>query len=429
MPDSKFVVSKFSVVRLGRYLLLVSVGAGLILLAQQQGWLLVGGGHPVGENPAMAAAAEPEPLYWVAPMDANFRRDAPGLSPMGMELQPVYPQTSRADGQPEPAGTVVVSAAVENNLGVRTALAKRERLQPKLQTVGLVGHDENSRVQVTLRAEGWIEQLQIAEVGDHVGEGSKLFEFYSPTLVNAQEEYVSALASKDKRLISGALGRLQAFAVPESRIAMLNKNRRVPRTISYFAPAGGHVTLLNVREGSYTDPSQVVLELVSIDSIWVRAEIFERQSARVKLGQSASMTVDYLPGRVWRGQVDYVFPMLDLETRTQQVRLRFDNLDRQLKPNMFSRVNIETAAFTALTVPREALIRTGDQVRLVKALGQGRYRSAAVMVGREIGERVVILAGLEEGESVVISAQFLLDSESSISADLSRFDAPTGEVL
>jgi len=364
--------------------------------------------------------AERQVLYWAAPMDANYRRSEPGLSPMGMALIPVY-----AGSTTEPAGTVRISATLENNLGVRTAKARVERLQPQLSTVGLIGHDENSRVRITLRAEGWIEALQVAEAGDHVRKGGKLFEYYSPELVHAQEEYVSALAAQDKRLIRGALGRLQAYAIPQSRIDLLNTKPQVPRTLSFFAPADGHVTQLNVREGSFVDPSQVVLELVAIDRVWVRAEVLERNSARLAVGQKASMTVDYLPGRVWRGEVDYVFPMLDMATRTQPVRLRFDNFDRQLKPNMFSRIKINTSAFSALTVSRQAVIRMGDHARVVKALGQGRYRSVRVELGREVGERVVILDGLTAGTEVVTSAQFLLDSESSIGADLSRYE-PTG---
>lgn len=372
---------------------------------------------PTDDSAKPVESAERDVLYWVAPMDVNYRRGEPGLSPMGMALTPVY-----ANSASESVGTVVISPAIENNLGVRREKVKLERLQPQLSSVGLVGHDENSRVRVTLRAEGWIEQLQVAEPGDHVLKGGKLFEYYSPELIHAQEEYVSALAALDKRLTNGALGRLQALAIPDSRIERLRKTRQVPRTLTIYAPADGHVTELSVREGSFIDPSQVVLELVASDRVWVRVEVLERQSTNLSVGQSASMIVDYLPGRVWHGKVDYVLPMLDMNTRTQPVRLRFDNADRQLKPNMFSRIKIDGPAFTALTVPREAVIHMSDHARVVQSLGQGRYRSARVEIGREVGERVVILNGLAEGMEVVTSAQFLLDSESSIGADLSRYE-------
>jgi len=412
----RHLFSHLSLPAIGRALFFVLLGTGAAFLYSHTpivNWM-------ADDRAESVNTVERTVLYWAAPMDVNYRRDAPGLSPMGMDLIPVY-----ASSATEPAGTVTISSALENNLGVRTAAAMIERLQPQLSAVGLVGHDENSRVRITLRAEGWIEQLQVAEAGDHVRKGGKLFEYYSPELVHAQEEYVSALGSRDERLINGALGRLQAFAIPESRIELLKTGGEVPRTLTFFAPADGHVTQLNAREGSFIDPSQVVLELVAIDRVWVRADVLERHSAQLTVGQTASMTVDYLPGRVWRGEVDYVFPMLDMKTRTQPVRLRFDNLDRQLKPNMFSHITIDTPAFNALTVPREAVIRMGDHARVVKALGRGRYRSARVEIGREIGERVVVLNGLTAGTDVVISAQFLLDSESSVSADLSRYDEPS----
>lgn len=406
-------LSSLSFAAVARILCLIFMGACIGFLYSRMPLNEGEAGRPASIN---ADAVERKPLYWAAPMDAHYRRDEPGLSPMGMALVPVYASPSS-----EPAGTLVVSSSIENNLGVRTSKAAIERLQPSFNTVGLIGHDENSRVRITLRAEGWVESLEVAEAGDHVLQGGKLFEYYSPELVHAQEEYVSALATQGKRLINGALRRLQALAIPNSRIKQLQETGQVPRTLTIFAPAAGHVTELNVREGSFIDPSQVVLEMVAIDRVWVKAEVLERQSVSLAVGQKSSMTVDYLPGRVWRGEVDYVFPMLNIETRTQSVRLRFDNADRQLKPNMFSRIKIDTPAFNALAVPRTAVIRMGDHTRVVKALGQGRYRSTRVELGREVGEKVVILKGLVAGDEVVTSAQFLLDSESSASVDLSRY--------
>jgi Cu(I)/Ag(I) efflux system membrane fusion protein len=157
----------------------------------------------------------------------------------------------------------------------------------------------------------------------------------------------------------------------------------------------------------------------------VEAEVFERQAPLVKLGLPVTMSLDYLPGRQWQGRVDYIYPSLDEKNRTLRVRLRFANEDKTLKPNMFAQVAIEAdPAEKALLVPREAVIRAGSENRVVLALGEGRFRSAAVKLGR-VGERdAEILDGLAAGDTVVVSAQFLLDSESSKSADLMRMDTP-----
>ncbi len=160
-----------------------------------------------------------------------------------------------------------------------------------------------------------------------------------------------------------------------------------------------------------------------LSQVWVEAEIFERQAALVRVGQPVTMTLDYLPGREWQGTVDYVYPSLDERTRTLRVRLRFANDDGELRPNMFAQVVIRTGVDgSTLVVPREAVIRTGDQDRVVLALGGGRFRSVPVKLGRLDADRAEILAGLRPGDTVVSSAQFLLDSESSKSADLLRME-------
>ncbi|MYM61836.1 efflux RND transporter periplasmic adaptor subunit [Pseudomaricurvus sp. HS19] len=361
--------------------------------------------------------------YWVAPMDPNYRRDKPGKSPMGMDLVPVY-----EDEQAVAAGEVKVSPAVVNNLGVALGQVQRSQLKPVIAAFGVVGHNEDSREQMTVRTEGWVENLQVFEVGEQVTKGQKLFDFYSPELLHAQDNYLSARNSRDPGLIRGALGRMRALAIPEFRIRQLDKLPRgslVPenmRTLPYVAPRDGHLAQLKVRDGSYLTPSEIALEMVSIDSVWVVAEVFERHLSRIRVGQQAVMTLDYFPGQRWEGQVEYIYPTLDAATRSQRVRLRFDNKDHRLKPNMFARVEIISNEFEALTVPRQAVIRSAGGDRVVLGLGDGRFRSVAVETGWEVGDRIVIREGLEEGQQVVVSGQFLLDSESSLEAEMLRMD-------
>ena len=367
-----------------------------------------------------ADAQEKKPLYWVAPMDPNYRRDQPGKSPMGMDLVPVYEETTAKDDTP---GTVTISPAVENNLGVRTEQVSVKSLEAQIRTVGRIGYNEDSLLQINSRVEGWVENLQLSSVGDDVRKGDKLFDLYSPALVNAQEELLSALRSGNTGLIKASRERLAALDVPEQTIRRIVNNRRIERTLSVYAPQDGYVSQLNIREGGYINPSSLLVELASMASVWVVADVFERQSPLIRAGQAATMTVDYLPGKAWQGTVDYVYPELDAQTRSLRVRLRFDNPDDALKPNMYSRVSIVTDAFEALTIPREALIQTGDQERVVKALGNGQFRSVRVDSGRAVDGQVEILRGLYQGERVVTSAQFLLDSESSVTADLSRYES------
>lgn len=357
-------------------------------------------------------------LYWYAPMDPNFRSDNPGKSPMGMDLVPKY--AGEVDGQ---LGVVAIDPTMVNNLGVRTALAERSSLSRLIDTVGYVSYDEDTMHHIHTRVDGWIEKLVTNASGDPVAKGQLLFELYSPTLVSAQEEYLAALRSSNLVLRNASRNRLVALGVTSTEIRRLDKERSVRQRIPVYAMADGVVASLGVRHGMFVTPSIEVMSIASLDSIWVLAEVFERQAAWVKSGQPATVNLDYLPGETLRGTVDYVYPELDPKTRTLTVRLRFDNEELSLRPNMFARVSIQGEGVGEVVhVPREALIRGGSVNRVVVDLGNGRFRSRAVTIGIESGDRIEIREGLSVGERVVISAQFLIDSESNIGAALDRFD-------
>ena len=361
---------------------------------------------------------ENKPLYWVAPMDANYRRDKPGLSPMGMDLVPVYADgASNSDSGP---GTIKISSDVVNNLGVRTGKAKVSELHLEIKTVGYVKYDEDQLVHIHPRVEGWVENLFIKALGDPVTKGEPLYSLYSPELVNAQEELLLALGRKNKRLVRAAEDRLTALQLPKSAIENIKKTRKVAQTITFYAPQSGVVENLKIREGFFVKPGTKIMSIGALNEVWVEAEVFERQANQVKKGTSVTMTLDYLPGREWVGKVDYIYPTLDEKTRTVKVRLRFDNKDLMLKPNMFAQVIIHAKGSEALLIPIEALIRTGSQDRVVLALGEGQFKSVAVKVGRFDDKSVEIISGLIEEDEIVTSAQFLLDSESSKNSDFKR---------
>ena len=357
-------------------------------------------------------------LYWVAPMDANYRRDEPGKSPMGMDLVPVYDDGDSSDAS---ASTVKISPAVENNLGVRTALVQTGKLWRKIDTVGYVGLDESKVSHIHLRVDGWIEKLAISVEGERVNKGQRLFDVYSPKLVNAMEEYMQALRVSNRRLVSASQEKLLSLGVSERQIKQLEKTRKIPRTISVYAPQDGIITMMMVREGMYVKPTTQVLTLADLSSVWVLAEVFESQSQWVKTGQSADVELSFIPGRTWEGVVDYVYPSLDPQNRTLRVRLRFDNPEELLKPNMYASVSIFGGALdNVLSVPREALIRSGNTERLIIARGDGRYQQRVVVAGIESGEWVEIRSGVSAGDMIVTSAHFLIDSEASMKASLLR---------
>ncbi len=365
-------------------------------------------------------AGDASPLYWVAPMDPDFRRDGPGKSPMGMDLIPVYADNGL---DPDDPGMIFISPDVVNNLGVRTAQVERRSMHTRITTVGYVQYDEDQLVHIHPRVEGWIEILYVQAAGDPVEAGEPLYSLYSPQLVNAQEELLLALNRDNERFVQAAEDQLRALQISDAEINDLRDTRQVKQTLTFYAPQSGVVDNLNIREGFFVGPGTTIMSIGSLNDVWVEAEVFERQAALVEAGLPVTMSLDYLPGRLWEGSVDYVYPTLNAQTRTARVRLRFENPDGLLKPNMFAQVTIlADAADDVLVIPREAVIRTARQDRVVLAAGDGRFKSVAVSLGRLDDQYAEISHGVEEGERVVVSAQFLLDSESSQTSDFMRMN-------
>lgn len=396
--------------------LLIALVIGLLIGAGATVFFTRGGGHDPEQSDSNS---QQEPLYWVAPMDPDYRRDKPGKSPMGMDLIPVYDQ---GDGTAATGpGTITISPDVVNNLGVRTAAAQLRSMHTAITTVGYVQYDEDQLIHIHPRVEGWIEKLHVKAAGNPVKEGQPLYDLYSPQLVNAQEELVLALNRNNSRLIQAAEDRLKALQIDNAVINQLKQDRKVHQTMTFFAPQSGVVDNLDIREGYFVEPGTTLMSVGTLEEVWVEAEIFERQASMVEVGLPVTMNLDYLPGETWQGKVNYVYPTLDPKTRTARIRLRFQNRNNLLKPNMFAQVTIHAdAKEDTLMIPREAVIRTGIQDRVVLALGEGRFKSIEVKLGRLDDQYAEIITGLESGEEVVTSAQFLLDSESSKTSDFRR---------
>ncbi|WP_095588170.1 efflux RND transporter periplasmic adaptor subunit [Actibacterium ureilyticum] len=404
----------------GRYLALalLALGAG------------IGGGVALERfhltKTADAGGDGPGILYWVAPMDPNFRRDGPGKSPMGMDLIPVY------EGG-EPAGDpaeVQLDAAEINAIGVRTALASLEEIAPQIRTVGFAEWNEHRTAHIHTRVEGWIERLEVRAVGDRVAKGDLLFELFSPEVGAATAELVRALESEPgTRIVDIAKNRLRSIGLEDRQIERIARSRQPERTVAVYAPQDGIVVAFEAAEGMYLKPDIRALTLTDPARIWVIADVFERDLGRLSPDMQATARFEHLPGVRFTGRIDYIYPELDMRTRTLPVRLVFDNADGQLRPGMFSSVTLEGSdPRMAVTVPSEAVIRTGRAERIMLKTGEGQFRPRLVTTGLRdgfgAGGRTEVIQGLSPGEEVVASAQFLIDSESTLNAGMMRM-APT----
>lgn len=365
------------------------------------------------------------------PMHPDVVRDEPGVCPIcGMELVKVDPPAADpaapAGSQPG-AREVRISPAVMNNLGVRTEPVLSGSLPRRGDVVGYVQFDERTVQQVRPRAEGWVEGLAVRAMGETVTKGQLLFTLYSPMLESAQQEYLDALRIGNADLIDASRDRLRALGLDAGTASRLAKAGRVSGRVPFHAPISGVVTELEAREGVMLSPDMAAMTITELGSLWVVAEVPESQSAWVRKGTHAEVRFPSQPGSPIHGMVEYIYPELNMETRTVRARIVLDAPPQDVRPNMLATVSLMAGeGESVLHIPRSALIRNGTRDRVVIALGEGRFASRDVVAGAESGDRIAIREGLKEGERVVVAAQFLLDSEANLGVGLDRLDDGEG---
>jgi len=380
--------------------------------------------HIVMTEAAPTAQGERKPLYWHDPMYPQQKFDKPGKSPfMNMQLVPVY-----GDEKPGTESGVAVSSRAQQNLGVRTELAKVTELRQELSAVGYVQADERRVARAEVRTTGWVERLHVRAMNDPVRAGQVLAEVYSPDLLAAQEEYLLARRmaqsnAGEEPLVRAGRRRLELMGLPDGEIKKLEQSGTASRRVPVVAPISGIVSELGVREGAMVQSGAPAFTLTDLSSVWIIVEMPEAQAAVLRHGLGAVTRAQNLPGKLFEGKVDYVYPDLNPQTRTVKARVTLANPGLVLRPGMFVDVSLAAAARKALTVPTESVIQTGTR-SVVVVMDGDRFRAATVKTGDEREGRTEILSGLKEDERVVASGQFLIDSEASLKSSLDRLGSP-----
>lgn len=368
---------------------------------------------PTGPATSDAAGAEKKPLYWYDPMVPAQHFDKPGKSPF-MDMQLVAKYGDDASGS-APVGSIGIDARVVQNLGVRLAMVEQGSFVRIVDTVGTVAVDEHRIQAIQVRQPGWVEQLDVRAAGDAVHRGQRLAGIYSPDLLATQQELLIARTSGDPSLIQAARRRLLLFGLSEVQVAHIEKTGESERRVNYYAPFDGYVMELGVRQGAAVQPDTMLFQLADLSSVWVNAEIPETQAAWIKPGDPVKAEVPALPGEGFAGRVDYLYPELMQATRTLKIRVVVANPGEKLRPGMFATVHLTgVPREQVLTVPTEAVIKTGERSVIIVAEDETHFRPALVRVGAEHGGRSEILEGVMLGQKVVASGQFLIDSEASL---------------
>jgi membrane fusion protein, copper/silver efflux system len=404
-----------------------------IALISSVGGYLIGkkfSGREEGQSKTAILKSEKKILYYKDPMHPWITSDKPGKAPdCGMDLVPVY------EGEEEMGdGIVKIDPVIVQNIGVKIEPVKKMKLTKTIRTVGRVDYDERKIAVITTKVSGWIEKLYVDYTGRFVKKGEPLFEIYSPELVTAQEEYLQALNYRESvarsgdpniieganQLVENARKRLKYWDINEEQIKELENKKQVRKTLTLYSPVDGVVIEKNIFLGMKISQGMNLMKIADLSSMWIYADIYQYELPWIRVGEDAEVEVSYIPGKILKGKVVYIYPFLQPETKTIKVRLEFENPGYLLKPDMYVNVSIKSkVAINALAIPEQSVIRTGTRDIVVVALGGGRFKSVEVKLGVLADGYYQVLDGLRENENIVTSSHFLIDSESNLKSALS----------
>lgn len=372
--------------------------------------------------------AEREIVYYKNPMGTGHISATPMEDEMGMPYIPVYADEVKAGAE---AGVVVVDPRTVQSIGVRTAQVGMGTLASELTLTGTLTIDETRQTTITNRVPGYIEKLYVSAPGQTVRSGSPLYDIYSPELIALVEELHAAqryqtslpptahpsIHANATELIMAARKRLELTGLERTEVARLARTSVIPRTLTINAPTGGVILTANVVQGAFIPASTELFKLADLSSLWVIGDVYEQDLPKIRVGQTAAVTLQSFPGRSFNSRVDFIYPRLDDQRRTVKVRLRLANPGYMLKPGMTVKIALTgSAAKQQLLVPKQAVLRTGNQDIVILALGEGRFQPRKIQLGGADANHYAVTSGLDASDTVVTSAQFLLDSESNIQA-------------
>jgi multidrug efflux pump subunit AcrA (membrane-fusion protein) len=373
-------------------------------------------------------------LLWLDPQGLKSRFSAV------TSRAPSTSEGTRAEpSSPEPA-LVPVSLTPQRmqTIGVKTGTVEYRQVHGEILTTGAVEVDETRLAEVQVRFAGWIQKVYADSTFKPVQKGQPLLTIYSPELVRTENEYLLAkqnrgllaqstvpgVASGAGTLVASSLERLKQSGIPERDIQALEETGQVRREVEIDSPASGLIVERNALPTMYVQPGTKLYSIADLSTVWVYAQLFQNDIGRVKLEDSAVITVDSYPGRTFRGRVSFISPQLDQTTRTARVRLEIANPDMKLSLGMFVNVKLDLPLGRQLVIPASGVYQSGARQIAFIDHGDGHFEPREIEVGVRAGDDFVVTKGLKAGERIATSANFLLDSESQLQAAMGSFAPP-----
>jgi len=376
------------------------------------------------------SGGEKKIAYYRSPMNPEETSPVPKKDEMGMDYVPVYEDQLNS-------GTIHIDPATQQNIGVTTEQVKKMKLSRTIRTTANITYDETKLYTISTKIMGYIEKLYVDYTGQFVKKGEPLLSIYSPDLVSTQEEYLQAIKYRDQisgsgspisrqgaeQLVESAKRRLLNWDISEKEIQALEKRGTPEKTMTIYSPANGIVTDKMVINGQSIMPGMALYKIADLSTVWGLAQIYQYELPWVHLGDKAELQLSYIPGKTFQGKITYIYPYLDSDSKTIQVRIEIQNTGNyEFKPGMFADAVIKSPlTVETIAVQSQAIIHTGTRDVAIVSIGNGYFKPVNVTLGVH-GDNgyVQVLNGLSEGEEIVTSSEFLIDSESNLNAALNN---------
>ncbi|KFC84016.1 efflux RND transporter periplasmic adaptor subunit [Ewingella americana] len=385
-------------------------------------WLAKSQAPAAQQAPAKTAtAAEPKALYWYDPMAPAQHFDKPGKSPfMDMQLVPKY--ADAADSTTADSG-VKIDGGMVQNLAIRLAPVVQGPITSSIRAVANVVLNDREVAIVQARSNGFVQRSYPLAAGDVVAAGAPLVDLLMPDWAGAQAEYLALLHGGDSTLRAAARQRLVLLGMPASLINQVTRSGKAQPVYTLTAPIGGVIQSLDIRQGMTVANGSTLLQLNGISSVWLQVAVPEAQASQVQNGQTAQISFPAYPGKTFSGKVSAILPVAEAASRTLNVRIEVANPQQLIRPGMFAQVSLQSSsAADSLSVPSEAIIRTGLRNVVIVSEANHHFAPVEVQLGAESAGRTQVLSGLQAGQQVVASGQFLIDSEASLQGVLDKMD-------
>ena len=377
-------------------------------------------------------------LWW---RGKHHRQTEAAMQPAPTESAQSSPTGSESAAKaPHEAALVPVQLSPERlqSIGVRTGRVESRIVEDEIHVTGNVVIDETRLSTVQVRYSGYIQKVFADAAYQYLRKGQPLFTIYSPDLAATEREYLVAKQNQLRvaqstipgvtegaaSLLAAASERLKQWGVPQREIARLESTGEIQQELQVDSPVSGYITERNAIPNLTVQPETRLYSVADLSTVWVLAEVFQNDLGRIKVGDRASLTVDSYPGRTFEGRVNFIYPQVDMMTRTARARLVFSNPGLKLTPGMFVNVTLKVAMGKQLVIPATGVLQSGTRQIVFVSRGDAHIEPREVQLGSRAGDDFIVLKGVKTGEEIVTSANFLIDSESQLQAALGTFVPP-----